>query len=132
VGGKAWGGHGNNVVAPLISGQACAWIGYYEDEADARCWDAGLGYGDDWHEEMVSPPVSYTGNGSVSLSFRYWNDTEQDFDSTTVWAERSDGARKWLVGLSGQIGDPQTDTYPTWNGTIPSGFLSGSTSVRLG
>lgn len=127
----AWSGHGNGVNAPVLIGTGSLWIGLHEDEADALCWEGGLGYGNYWDEEIMSPPVGYDGSGVVSFSFRYWNDTDAGSDSTTIWVERSDGARKWFGGLSGTYGDPSSGTFPTYSGTIPSDFLSGTATIRL-
>lgn len=129
----AWSGHGNAVTAPVIAGTASAWIGAFEAEADSLCWAGGLGYGNNWCQRFVSPPVTYDGSGDVALSFRYFHDAETNFEYTRVYALRDDAGELPLVdpGLTGKIGNPATGTYPTAGLTIDGFGLVGSGTFQL-
>ncbi len=112
----AWIGHDNQVAAPLISGAGSAWVGLFEDEADALCWEDGLGYGDGWRQCWESPLLTYDGSGDVQLSFDYFNSTEADFDYTRVLVRLASGAEFSLngAGFDGEIGDPASSVYATF------------------
>ncbi|MFN8547836.1 MAG: hypothetical protein U0527_07700, partial [Candidatus Eisenbacteria bacterium] len=109
----SWTGHGNSVAAPIIAGAASAWVGAFEDEADALCWTAGLGYGNRWCQRWVSPAFSYVGTGSVTVAFDYFNDSEPTFDFTHVRLELASGDRLPLngAGFDDKIGDPATHDF---------------------
>ncbi len=109
----AWAGHGNLSTAPIIAGTASAWVGIYEDEADALCWVAGLGYGNNWCQRWESPSLAYTGTGDIAIDFDYFNDTETAFDYSKIGIRLSDGNSFALNGLGydNKIGDPSTNTY---------------------
>ncbi|MCC7142903.1 MAG: T9SS type A sorting domain-containing protein [Candidatus Eisenbacteria bacterium] len=126
----AWAGHGNAVPAPLITGAGSAWFGLHEDEADALCWSSGLGYGNGWCQRWVSPPITYSGSGDVSITFDYWNDTEEGYDFTRCRLERGGN---WipLLEVSGQIGDPSTATFAHASLTAPASLLSGWNEFRV-
>lgn len=126
----SWTGHGNVVAAPIIVGTASAWIGLHENEADALCWSAGLGYGNGWCQRWVSPPIAYSGTGGVDLGFRYWNDTEESFDFTHVRIE-GDGGEIPLLDLDGKIGDPGTATFPQATLSVSESQLSGWSNLRV-
>jgi len=79
-----WDGHGNQVPAPILGGAASVWLGLHEDQADGLCWVSGLGYGNSWCQRWDSPVLRYTGQGDVLLRFRYFNDSEENFDYTKV------------------------------------------------
>lgn len=123
----SWAGHGNAVSAPILDGAGSAWIGNFEDEADALCWVAGLGYGNSWCQRLTSPDITYSGGGAT-LSFDYFNDTEPGFDYTKVILLRPNGDEVALNfdGFTGQIG---TDTL-----TAPPGesFVSPVSDVAVG
>jgi len=70
-----WGGHNNNVPAPILNGTADIWFGAYQDTGDSLCWELGLGYGNLWCQKLQSPDYHYSGSGDISLDFRYFNDT---------------------------------------------------------
>lgn len=80
----AWSGHDNPVAAPIIDGSGSAWIGFYEDEADAACWDAGLGYGNGWRQQLAGPLMENSVGGEVRLSFDYWFNCENGYDRVDV------------------------------------------------
>ncbi|MFN8546692.1 MAG: hypothetical protein U0527_01655 [Candidatus Eisenbacteria bacterium] len=109
----AWGGHTNAVAAPIIGGTASAWVGIYEDQADALCWVAGLGYGNNWCQRWESPSLTFTGNGDINIDFDYFNDTEATFDYSKVGIRLSNGNSFPLNGngFDDKIGTPSTNTY---------------------
>ncbi|MEZ4655704.1 MAG: hypothetical protein R3E12_19475 [Candidatus Eisenbacteria bacterium] len=53
-----WDGHDNTVDAPILTGNGSLWIGAFEDEADGLCYEAGLGYGSYWCQQILSPVVT--------------------------------------------------------------------------
>jgi hypothetical protein len=115
-----WAGHQNQVAAPIITGQGSAWAGLQEDQADSVGYVDGLGYGNDWDQVWISPALTYTGSGSVNLSLRYFNDTEQDYDYTRVLIEFAPDQHTTLNGdgFTGRIGDPSSGNYPTYTRVI--------------
>lgn len=56
---------------PIIEGEGMLWCGVHAATADSLCYLCGMGYGEGWCQQMVSPPIAYTG-GSVTLDFEYW------------------------------------------------------------
>jgi hypothetical protein len=129
----SWAGHGNEVAAPLVSGSASAWVGVFEDAADALCWDAGLGYGNNWCQRWTSSELTYDGTGAVSLAFKYFNDTETNFDYSKVILRLFNGTETSLngVGFHNKIGDPSISSYPTFNKSISEGDFEGQTKFRI-
>jgi hypothetical protein len=98
---------GDNLVdAPILRDQGSAWCGAMENEADALCWDAGLGYGNSWCQRLTSPVQDWTAGSSASLQFVYFNDSELNFDYTHVILSRDDQSEVPLNfdGFTDQIG----------------------------
>ena len=130
-----WSGHGNEVAAPIINGSGSAWVGMFEDAADSACWASGLGYGNSWNQRFVSPEMTYTGTGAVTLSFRYFNDSEEGnwFDNSKVSLRLPDGLEVPLNdwGFSGVIGDPGQGVYPTYTRQIAQADFHGSDRFRV-
>lgn len=129
----SWVGHGNVVAAPIISGSTSAWIGVFEDEADDLCYAAGLGYGNDWCERLLGPPLSYDGSGSVLLSFAYFNDTEDGYDFTRVLLHLGNGVEVPVngSGFTGRIGNPASHGYSAFSTSISQAMFQGQTSFQL-
>jgi len=126
----SWGGHGNAIAPPIIGGTASAWIGAFEDEADALCWEAGLGYGNSWCQRWQSPVFTYSGSGDVTIAFDYFQDSELNFDFTRVRLD----ANHHLVPLaewSGKIGAPGSSSYAHVEFTVPASSFVTWTSGRL-
>jgi len=110
-----WSGHGNTVPAPILRNTASAWLGVFEDESIDLCWAGGLGYGNRWCQQLISPDLQYTGNGDLSLTFYYFNDTELNFDYSKVYMQVV-GADELLLnapGFSSKIGINPPPTIPT-------------------
>ncbi|MBK8233467.1 MAG: hypothetical protein IPK72_23540 [Candidatus Eisenbacteria bacterium] len=129
-----WNGHGNPSPAPILVGQGSAWLGAFESEADQFCWTGGLGYGDNWCQSIESPGYTYAGSGDVTLSFRYFNDTEPDFDRTLVILDLGSGNELVLNGPDGwhgEIGDPTVGSYPTYSRTIAAAAFGGFTAFTI-
>ena len=61
--------HGDPVCAVMTSGgsQASLWVGWHEDEATARCWPGGQGYGNS-EGHNASKSLTYSGSGTVTVS----------------------------------------------------------------
>ncbi|MCA9730343.1 MAG: hypothetical protein KC729_21865, partial [Candidatus Eisenbacteria bacterium] len=75
-----WAGGDNGVPAPVLVGTGSAWLGLFQNEAEAECWPGGLGYGDEWCQRLQGPTLTYSGSGNVDLSFRYFADVEPNFE----------------------------------------------------
>ena len=103
-----WDGHGNPATAPRFGTTGALWIGAFEDEADDLCWVGGLGYGNSWCQRATSPVVSMTSSNNVALNFKYFNDTEIDFDYTRIVLRRLPSGTETTLnpfsGLTGKIG----------------------------
>lgn len=128
-----WSGHGNTVPAPIISGSTSTWIGLHEDEANARGWAGGLGYGNDWCMRWTSPLLPVRGSGDQNLSFTYFNDTGPVSDVTRLSALLPDGSRIPLngSGYTGRIGNPATSDYARERIVIPHASFAGESQFRL-
>jgi flagellar hook capping protein FlgD len=70
-----------------LGGNASFWAGVFPAEANALCYAAGQGYGNEW-KICIEHAFNYTGS-SVSLGFTYRNETEQDFDYSAVYCDTS-------------------------------------------
>lgn len=109
---------GAGVVAPVLSGAHSLWVGLDRGQAVALCWPGEAGYGNHWGQNVTTESLPYDGSGSVTLSFVYFNDSEECFDGTQVYLLRADGSRLLLNpypgactenelyagGFTGQIG----------------------------
>jgi len=128
-----WTAHQNWVAAPVLSGSASLWIGAHRDEADANCWSAKTGYGNNWDQEVVSAPLAYAGSGAVMLSFVYFNDSEAGFDYTRVGLLFDGGERLPLngSGFTDKIGSAESQSYSSFAITIPEDALVGHASLQL-
>jgi hypothetical protein len=125
----SWTGHLNGVAAPIITGAGSAWVGLMEDEAELRCWDSGLGYGNLWCQRLTSPTLTYGGTGTVSLNFNYFNDSEADFDySKTILAVAGGELVLNGDGFSSKVGTPPTGPWAAYSRTITQSEMGGSGS----
>jgi len=100
------------------------------DEANGLCWDSGLGYGNQWCQRLTSPQYTYTGSGTIALSFKYFNDSEANFDYSKVEILKEDGTYGTPLnapGFNDIIGDPATGSYPTYNTNITATQIGGTT-----
>ncbi|MFB3907091.1 MAG: FlgD immunoglobulin-like domain containing protein [Candidatus Eisenbacteria bacterium] len=79
---------GLGVPAPIIAGTRSLWVGADKPQADALCWPCGAGYGNTWCQRVESAPLAYNGSGTVTLSFKYFNNTEPCYDGTQVYMRR--------------------------------------------
>ncbi|MBK8233662.1 MAG: hypothetical protein IPK72_24575 [Candidatus Eisenbacteria bacterium] len=130
----SWAGRENTVSAPLIAGNGSLWLGAFESEADALCWDDGLGYGNNWCQQVISPAISYSGSGGVNLDLSYFHHGEPGFDRTHLWLIPSSGAPIALNGVDGWAslaGDPGNGNYASYARTITEEELGGAASFRL-
>ncbi|MCC7142017.1 MAG: T9SS type A sorting domain-containing protein [Candidatus Eisenbacteria bacterium] len=131
----SWSGHTNAVNAPIAAGSGAAWIGAFEDQADALCWEAGLGYGNSWCQRWTSPALTYTGTGDVTLTFDYFNDTEPNFDYTALKLRLGNGDEVAMNGLgfTDRVGIT-AGNFPTFeaaNFTAFNAQFAGQTSFRF-
>lgn len=108
-----WAGHGNGPAAPILYGNASWWVGYFEDEACEFGYVAGLGYGDFWCLELISPPFLDASGTGVSLDFWYFVDLEEHFDSVRVVVAQG-ASRTELGSLTGKQGGPLTPQFQSY------------------
>ena len=101
-----WSDGGNSGVAPLLSGDGSIWVGLNQNEADLECWEDGTGYGNNWLHSFRSPVLTWNGIDPVTLSFEYFNDSEDDFDMTCLQLRHSNGNVMDLRNtcFTGQVG----------------------------
>ena len=60
------------------------WVGMHEDEADDLDWQLGMGYGNDMCQKAISPQYDITAGEDIEIGFKYFQDSEIDFDYTYV------------------------------------------------
>jgi len=140
-----WVGHGNWVPAPVITGTGSIWVGAFENEADLLCWEGGLGYGNSWCQILTSPTLQYSGSGGLTLSLKYFNDCETDFDYTKIFVVKGDtriqmneSALNAKDGFTDKINITCVDTTCTlnipptpWTSTVTGDLLGGAGSLFI-
>jgi hypothetical protein len=121
----------NPPVAPILAGQASAWIGRSASEARELCWPGGLGYGNLWHQRLISPELTYDGSGSTGLSFKYFSDTDPGYDFTRVilWTA-TDSVVLNSPGFTGALGIPPSGPWKLYTRTITNADFGGGTAQR--
>ncbi len=103
--------HGDTDYEDSAMGDGSAWCGAYADEADEEGWPGGRGYSNRW-DMFWRQEFTYGGGGSVTLTFDYFVDSEQDFDFSYVY----------VFDDSGNKSDPlNTCQYPNDQGSGYSG-----------
>lgn len=134
---------GDGVSPPIITGGKSLWIGADDLQSDSLCWSGGAGYGNSWCQQISTPSLNYNGSGAVTLSFKYFNDSEPCFDGTQVYLERADGSRKllnpydgtdcvqdpWTGGFTGAIGS--YDGPATYARVVTTEEIGGAQSIRF-
>ncbi len=108
-----WSSDPNNVEpAPIIDGAGSAWVGLFESSADSLCWDAGLGYGNNWCQDLDSPTLQYGGSGSVTVSFKYFEDSELDCDYSRLFLKIGSTTTELSEpGFTGKFGTYQAPAF---------------------
>ncbi|MCA9759438.1 MAG: hypothetical protein KDA27_26830, partial [Candidatus Eisenbacteria bacterium] len=127
----------NDVAAPVLRGSGSAYIGAFASEARALCWSGGIGYGNDWCQELYSPVMTRGATSDVDFSWVHFNDTEPNFDYVTCYFERvSDGEQFEIVRYTGEIGlagthpvDPPVGATESF--TLTADDFLGATEFRL-
>ncbi len=95
----------HTVEAPVLSGSGSAWCGALGSEARELCWEAGLGYGNNWCQRLISPVYTRPTLQNIAVSWVHFNDTETDFDYTrVVLRTQPSGAETVLRQYTGMIG----------------------------
>lgn len=118
---SAWSGHGNSVPPPIINGSGSAWVGFQEDEADSACWEAGLGYGNNWNQRLASPPMENSVGPAVTLSFYYWYNCESGYDYVDVILLQG-STRTNIASFTGQGGSYSSPLYFSQNIAVTGQF----------
>lgn len=94
--------------------EALIWCGLHEDEATWHDFEAGLGYGNEFCQQALSPefPIEPAAE-DLEIRFRYFNDTEEDYDFTQALILGFDAAAEEIeefaiAELTGIIGAPES------------------------
>lgn len=133
----SWMGHQNPEDRPEINPSGTAWLGLFEDEADALCYANGLGYGNLWSQRITSPLFSLTGSGDLTLRFNYYSqlyahdETDQE-DHVQVKLVFPNGSTL-DVGprITGIHGVPELDQWESASIVVPAASLTGQTQARV-
>lgn len=133
---------GDGVAPPIITGQGSLWVGADAPQAAAFCWICGPGYGNDWCQRITTEPLAYDGSGAVTLSFKYFSDSEQCFDGTQVYLKRADNTELllnpypgdcpenvWHDGFTGTIGSASAPA--TYTRVVTAGEIGAAQSIRF-
>ncbi|MCK4413689.1 MAG: T9SS type A sorting domain-containing protein [Candidatus Eisenbacteria sp.] len=77
--------HPDDPAVPMFPGEVGQiWVGAHADEADDLGWRLGMGYGNNWRQKAVSPKYPFSAGQEVDVAFKYFQDSEVDFDYTYV------------------------------------------------
>lgn len=130
---STWLAEGNPPPWPQMIGAGMALCGAGQNLADTLGWAAGIGYGNEWCQRLVSPELTYSGSGSVQLSFLYFNETEEDYDYSKIFVQV--GTNRTPIntpGFTGIIGVGPTGviTPQGWTHAITNGELGGGGQSR--
>ena len=92
-----------------LGGDWSFWIGLLQSETDTICYQGGQGYGNNW-DISLARTFAYAGS-TVTLEFDYVNETENDFDYTTIEVDTT-GAGWWVhvLEFSGSLSGHETIT----------------------
>lgn len=82
-----WGANVCVGAAAGLGGNASFWAGVFPAEANALCYGGGQGYGNAW-KVCIEHAFNYVG-GNLVLGFDYRNETEPNFDYSTVYCDTS-------------------------------------------
>ncbi len=76
--------------ACAITGVGSLYAGVFQGEAEALCYAGGSGYGNSWYVCIYhSTNFTHTAGASVTLSYKYVNDTEPGWDYSYVIVDTS-------------------------------------------
>jgi len=78
-----------------LGGTYSMWAGFTEAKAAGLGWIGGQGYGNDWNIALEHD-FTYSGSGTVAISFGYTHDLEPGFDFATLMAEYPGGIEETL------------------------------------
>jgi hypothetical protein len=100
------------------------WCSKYEVEADELCYLDGQGNGNNWEHE-ARKTFAYGGTGDVRLTYKYFNNTEKNYDFTHLYLE-FDGVREATpqathTGLLGSPAGKRLRTLTVSSASIPAG-----------
>jgi hypothetical protein len=73
-----------NYIFPPVDTNGQIWVGVHEAEADEMSWELGLGYGNDMCQQAYSPQYNIAAGQNVTIQFKYFQDSEIDFDYTYI------------------------------------------------
>jgi hypothetical protein len=111
------------VVGTPATSNASLWVGRHTAETTSECWPGGMGYGNGWgmHATKVYP---YSGTSSVTMTFKYFVDSEEQFDFTYVYVTA--GAQT--------VGPLNTSAHPNplnkgYSGSVQEGTNIGTPTV---
>ncbi|MBD3235476.1 MAG: hypothetical protein GF330_02090 [Candidatus Eisenbacteria bacterium] len=109
------------------------WCGLHEDEATEHEFETGIGYGNQFCQQAVSPafPIDPL-TEALEIGFRYFNDTELDYDFTHALVLGYDEVGEEVAAheageLTGIIGSPHAPEL--FHVVLPSGSLDPSVAT---
>lgn len=111
------------------------WLGVHQDEADERDFIAGMGYYDNFCQHATSPEFAFDPDvDAISISFEYFNDTEDAFDYVYVQVLTFDAGglpveEHEVLRFHGEIGAP--DDPSLCSEIVNAGVLAPAASCRI-
>ena len=126
--------HGDPYV-PMFTGEVGEiWVGVHEDEANELGWQLGMGYGNLFCQIANSPQYAIGAGQDVRISFKYFQDSEIEFDYTYVNVLCYQGATLVqtyeVARLDGREGTYQVPA--NYLATVPyASFSPAPTAVKL-
>ncbi len=109
------------------------WCAKYEVEADELCYSGGQGFGPNWRHE-ARKTFEYGGSGDTRLTFKYFSDTERNYDFTYLYLEfnsaREAAPRVTLTFALGSPASKRTKIITVSAASIPDGTTQISTVFR--
>jgi len=107
-------------VDAVINGDASLWWGAFSEEAAELCWPGGQGYTNGWGLD-AKKTFTYSGSGTVTVSFDYFTDSETQFDYSYVYTD-----------VGGTLSSPlNSSAWATPEGWGYSGAVEEGTAIGL-
>jgi hypothetical protein len=107
------------IPSPDVDPDFSLWAGVTLTEANALCYAAGQGYGNDWNME-VRKTFAYPGTGNATLAYRYTHEIEEDFDFAYAYIDTSGNGSAddiELISYTGASGGIQNESLNLVRGT---------------
>jgi hypothetical protein len=82
-----WDAEGNGLAWPAMNGAGMVLCGATLSQAQLLSWAKGVGYGGNWCQTLTGPDLLYDGSGDVTLSLKYFSESEIGYDYTKIYVE---------------------------------------------